>query len=250
MTQVAFLCYYIIIIFYKDSGGIKLKKIYVVMLVASIVLTGCTSFPDLSDEQSDMISQYIVGAVLNNTKGYQYSFKYDRTVLEPTLPPAPTFTPAPKANNKVPNSNSNSNGSKPVIENVSLNEVYNIEGINIQPVSVKSSKNIVTDFSSVSADAGKKLIIVSFKIKNNLSRAQNVNLVNKNIRYSLTMDGKSYGQAMLTIVEGDMMGFNENIAAGKSKEGVLLFQANKSAKVKKVEIEAVSGSKKSVVNIK
>lgn len=226
-----------------------MKKIYAVILVMSIALTGCASFPDLSEEESDMISQYLAGAVLNYSKGYKNSFVYDRTVLQPTLPPAPTLTPTKAPNTKTPSSNSGSN-SAPVIENVNLNEIYDISGINIQPVSVQMRKDIVTEFSSVSADPGKKLVIVSFKIKNNSSKAKNVNLVGKNVRYSLTMDGKSYGQAMLTIVEGDMLGFNEKIAAGSSKKGVLLFQADSSAKMKKVEIEAVSGNKRSVVNVK
>lgn len=226
-----------------------MKKIYAVILVMAIALTGC-GFPDLSEKESDMISQYLAGAVLNYSKGYKNSFVYDRTILEPTLPPAPTLAPTKAPDAKIPDNSNSGNSSAPVIESVNFNEVFNISGINIQPVSVKTRKDIVTQFSSVSADSGKKLIIVSFKIKNNSSKAKNVNLVDKNIRYSLTMDGKSYGQAMLTIIEGDMLGFNEKIAAGSNKKGVLLFQADSSAKVKKVEIEAVSGNKRSVINIK
>lgn len=226
-----------------------MKKIYAVILVMSIALTGC-GFPDLSEKESDMISQYLAGAVLNYSKGYKNSFVYDKTILEPTLPPAPTLTPTKAPDAKIPDNSNSGNSSAPVIESVNFNEVFNISGINIQPVSVKTRKDIVTQFSSVSADSGKKLVIVSFKIKNNSSNAKNVNLVDKNIRYSLTMDGKSYGQAMLTIIEGDMLGFNEKIAAGSNKKGVLLFQADSSAKVKKVEIEAVSGNKRSVINIK
>ncbi|HBA97424.1 MAG TPA: hypothetical protein DCZ23_04875 [Lachnospiraceae bacterium] len=227
-----------------------MKKIYIIILILSVTLTGCAGFPDLSEKESDMISQYIAGAVLNYTKGYQYSFDYDRTVLKPTLPPAPALAPADKTDTKVPESASKTGSSQPVTETVGLSDIYNIGGINISPVSVRTRKDIVTDFSSVSADAGKKLVIVSFRIKNNSSKGQNVNLASKNVKYSLTMDGKSYGQAMLTIVEGDMLGFNEKIAAGRSTRGVLLFQADTSAKVKKVQIEAVSGNKKSVVNIK
>lgn len=228
-----------------------MKKIYAVILVMSIVLTGCASFPDLSERESDMISQYIVGSVLNYSQGYKYAFTYDRTVLTPTPPPAPTQAPAPSMKPSTP-SNVNQSGSsnKPTMKDVSLSEIYGIAGINVFPVSVKATKDIVTEFSSVSAYPGKKLILVSFRIKNSSSKAQNVNLVSKNIRYSLTMDGKSCGQAQLTILEGDMLGFNEKIAAGKSASGVLVFQADASAKVKKAEIEVTSGNEKSVVNIK
>jgi len=230
------------------------KKMYAVILVISMVLTGCaTSFPDLTDTESDMISQYIVGAVLNNSKGYKHSFKYDRSVLSPTpVPtrkPVPAKKPAQTGSSQAAGGHQGPGGSMPV-SNVSLSKIYNTGGINIKPVSVEMKDDIVTDYSSVAASAGKKLIIVSFKIKNTSQSAKAVNFAKQNIRYSLTADGKSCGQAMLTIVEGDLQGFNENIAAGSSKKGVLLFQADKSVKLKNVVLEAVNGNKKSVVNVR
>ncbi len=77
------------------------KSMFAAALIISIVLTGCASVPDLSDEDNQIISQYIAGAVLNNSERYGYSFNYDKSVLDPTPKPtpAPTLAPAPEPEN-------------------------------------------------------------------------------------------------------------------------------------------------------
>lgn len=232
-----------------------MKKIFAVALVISLVLTGCAGVPDLSDEDSAMISHYIAGEVLNSSERYGYQFNYDRSVLRPT--PAPTVKPSPvpestpdrqEAGNHKPGGSSQ--GAEPVVKQVSLGEIYNIGGINVKPVSVKAKKGIVTSYSSVSPESGKKLVVVTFQIKNNSSGTKKVNLSGKNINYSITIGGKDYGVAKLTILEGDMLGFNEKIAAGKSKKGLLVFQVDKPVKLDDIVVTATDGSRESVVKIK
>lgn len=89
-----------------------------------------------------------------------------------------------------------------------------------------------------------------FLVKNNSNKAQKAAFVKKDISYSITIGGKSYGNAMLTIAEGDLLSFNEKIAAGGSKKGVLVFQADLSVKVKDVVVKAVKGNKEAAFNIK
>ena len=72
--------------------------------------------------------------------------------------------------------------------------------------------------------------------------SQKAAFVKKDISYSITIGGKSYGNAMLTIAEGDLLSFNEKIAAGGSKKGVLVFQADSSVIVIVVVVMAVKGN--------
>lgn len=247
------------------------KRMFAAALIISIVLTGCASVPDLSDEDNQIISQYIAGAVLNNSERYGYSFNYDKSILNPAPKPTPAPTPAPSAElEDTPGGgsqgkpgtgsqgggsstgNSSGAGSSGVssAKSVSPGELYNIPGISIKPLSVGTKKHISTDFSSISADDGKKLVIISFLIKNNSNKAQKAAFIKKNISYSITIGGKGYGNAMLTIAEGDLLSFNERIAAGGSKKGVLVFQADSSVKVKDVVVKAVQGNKETAFNIK
>ena len=155
------------------------------------------------------------------------------------------------AGNQGGSGNSQAGGSNmPVTQKASLSEVYNVTGINVNPVSYETKKNILTSYSSISADNGKKLVIVSFRFKNTSSGAKKVNLARKDISYSLTIGGESYGAPMFTIAEGDMLSFNEKIAAGKSKKGVLIFQVDSSVKVKNIVVKAVKGNKEATVSVK
>lgn len=246
------------------------KRMYAVALAASVVFTGCASVPDLSDKDSEMISQYIAGAVLNGSDNYKYAFNYDKSLLEPTPAPTPVPTPEPApepetggqgagstspgtgmAGNQGGSGNSQAGGSNmPVTQKASLSEVYNVTGISVNPVSYETKKNILTSYSSISAANGKKLVIVSFRFKNTSSGAKKVNLARKDISYSLTIGGESYGAPMFTIAEGDMLSFNEKIAAGKSKKGVLIFQVDSSVKVKNIVVKAVKGNKEATVSVK
>lgn len=248
------------------------KRMFAAALIISIILTGCASVPDLSDEDNQIISQYIAGAVLNSSERYEHSFNYDKSVLKPTPKPTPEPVPVKTAvpdgkeeqgnsgtqgmgnqgagGGKGSGTSTGSGGSAPAAKNVSLNQIYGIQGISVKPLSATSKKHISTSYSSISADKGKKLVIVSFAIKNNSSKAKKVNFVNKKVNYSITIGGKSYGQAKLTIAEGDLLSFNEHIAAGESKKGVLVFEADSSVKLKDIAVKAVKDNKEASFNLK
>lgn len=244
------------------------KRMFATVLIISMVLAGCARFPDLTESDSTMISQYIAGAVLNSSERYGHSFNYDKSVLKPTPKPATVKTAAPAGNEEqgnggtqgmgsqgtgrsnVSGTNTGSGSGTTLAKSVSLNQIYGIQGISVKPLSATSKKHISTSYSSISADKGKKLVIVSFAIKNNSSKAKKVNFANKDTRYSITIDGKSCGQAKLTIAEGDLLSFNENITAGGSKKGILVFEADTSVKLKNIVVKAVKGNKEASFNLK
>lgn len=246
------------------------KRMFAAALIISMVLSGCASVPDLTDQNNDMISQYIAGAVLNSSERYGHSFNYDKSVLNPTPKPTPKPTPVPtpaatpesqdgdsststgSQGNSGGTGGSTSNGSSGVsaAKSVNLDQIYNTAGISVKPLSVETKKDISTSYSSISADSGKKLVIVSFVIKNNSSRAVKANFARKEISYSITIGGENFGSPKLTIADGDLLSFNEKIPAGGSKKGVLVFQADSSVKIKDVKVKAAKGNKESVFSVK
>ena len=236
------------------------ERMFAAVLIISVLLTGCANVQTLTDQDNEVISQYIAGVVLNSSERYGHSFKYDKSVLNPT--PEPTQTPPPvqetdgPGSGGTPGTGSQGNGGGKgngsgvsLAKSVKLGQIYGIDGIDVKPASVKTKKHISTSYSSIAADNGKKLVIVSFVIKNNSSKAVKADFARKNVSYSLTIGGKSSGSAMLTIAEGDLLSFNEKIPAGGSKKGVLVFQADSSVKVKDVTVRAVKDNKESVFSV-
>lgn len=240
------------------------ERVFAAVLIISVLLTGCANVQTLTDQDNEMISQYIAGVVLNSSDRYGHSFKYDKSVLNPTPKPTPTPSPSPDTNSQgssgTPGTGSHGNGGGTgstgngssgisVAKRVQLGQIYDIAGINVKPKSVETKKHISTSYSSIAADEGKKLVIVSFVIKNNSSRAVKADFARKDVSYSITIGGESFGSPMLTIAEGDLLSFNEKIPAGGSKKGVLVFQADSSVKVKDVTVRAVKDNKESVFNV-
>lgn len=237
------------------------ERVFAAVLIISVLLTGCANVQTLTDQDNEMISQYIAGVVLNSSDRYGHSFKYDKSVLNPTPKPTPTPSPSPDTDSQgssgTPGTGSHGNGGSTgngssgisVAKRVQLGQIYDIAGINVKPKSVETKKHISTSYSSIAADEGKKLVIVSFVIKNNSSRAVKADFARKDVSYSITIGGESFGSPMLTIAEGDLLSFNEKIPAGGSKKGVLVFQADSSVKVKDVTVRAVKDNKESVFNV-
>ena len=76
-----------------------------------------------------------------------------------------------------------------------------------------------------------------------------MNLQKAGVQAELLLDGESAGAPLLSIVDGDLQSFSTKIAAGKRKQGVLIFEIDKSAEVNDVEVRFVKGNKESVVSI-
>ena len=230
------------------------KKLCIVVLAACVSMTGCAaSVPELTDTDSEMISQYLAGAVLNHDADYKYGFSYDKSVLKPTPTPEPTPTLVP-VQTKNPESKddrpvNDGTDSVPEVKEVDLASLYG-NGIEVKYKSYEVTKNITTEYSSVSAHDGKKLIVLRFKVKNSSNSTRKINLFKKNVTYSISINGKDCGAPLFSIAEGDMQYFTETVPAGKSKEGLLIFEIDKSAKLKNVVLNADNGKKKSSVNIK
>lgn len=243
------------------------ERLFAAVLIISVLLAGCANVQDLTDQDNEIISQYIAGVVLNSSDRYGHSFNYDKSVLKPT--PKPTQTPSPAPDTDSPGSGGtpgtgshgnggstgstgstgNGNSGVSVAKSVKLDQIYGIAGINVKPGTVETKKHISTSYSSIAADKDKKLVIVSFVIKNNSSKEARADFAKKNVSYSITIGGKNFGTPMLTIAEGDLLSFNEKIPAGGSKKGILVFQADSSVKVKDVTVRAARDNKESVFNV-
>ncbi len=234
------------------------KKIYIATAaVASLLLTGCGNTQELSEQNQNMIAQYMAGTLLKYDADYNGALVYDRAILEATPTPAPTqapvVTPAPTASsNSSDNSNNATAGddnSKGVLQETDLSSLINVSGIKVKKTSYKVTKSFGTAYSSVAADKGHKLLIVNFKLKNQSDSSKKVNLTGKNIKYTLSIGDNRYSP-LYTIADGDMQFFNEKIAAGSSKKGILVFQIKSSVKVKDAVVTAITEDSTADIKIK
>lgn len=215
------------------------RKFCIIALSIAMLLVGCgTDVPDLSRVDNNVAAQYVADALLRGDKHYDESLDYDHSILEPTPMPEPTPVPTATPGNDGEPGGGQGTQETPQVSNVSLTELYGIPGVAIEQSTyeVKNSYG-AGKYAAITPKAGKKLAVVYFMVSNDTGKAKKVALDGKSVDIQLYLNGKSEGRPLLSIADGDMQTFNEKIGAGKKKQGVLLFEIDKSVKIDKLEVQ-------------
>lgn len=230
------------------------RKLCIIALGVAALLVGCgTDVPDLSRVDNNVAAQYVADALLRGDKHYDESLDYDHSILEPTPEPTPVPTAKPEEDGK-PGDDAQGGGKggqggqeAPQVSNVSLSELYGIPGVTIEQGSyeVKNSYSMAKGVSVIPGK-GKKLAVAYFKISNAAGKVKKVKLTDGNVTMQLYLNGKSTGGPLRSIVPEDLQNFDEKIGAGKKKQGVLLFEIDKSVKIDKLEVQFSKGNRQAV----
>ncbi len=244
------------------------KKLGIFAVCTAVILTGCsTSVPDLSNVDNDIVAQYMADTVLQHDKNYEDAFQYDHSILLPT--PEPTKAPqTPQATEQpgggtgsdsvVAGGSSASGGAsvngggsstQEAKRNIALSDLYGISGIGITGSSYSVKNSYGSDYYAYTAKKGKKLLVANFTISNNKGGVETVNLADQDIDASLIVNGKTVAKPSMTMVEGDLQYFKKSIAGNQKKQGVLIFEIDKSLKVSGVQVQFTKGNSQSVVTM-
>ena len=101
----------------------------------------------------------------------------------------------------------------------------------------------------IKAEAGKKIVVLEFEVKNNSSSDKKVELLKKKILYTLQIEDGGEYQPDLAILVNDLQFYNEKIKKGKSKKAVLIFSVPKQEIKKTMKLQVVNGKQKAEVKI-
>ena len=229
------------------------KKLCVLTMMMAAMLTGCTDVPDLSNVDNSLAAD----ALLRNDKNYDDSLDYDHSILQATPTPAPTPVPTPAPSggpdkddgSSVPNGDG---GSKPGdnLESVSVSDIYGISGINIKAGTYRVTSSYGSSVAVCTPKKGNKLVVVNFTVANTSKASKKVNLQKQKIQAELLSGTTRLGAPMLSIVEGDLQYFNTTLNGGRKKQGVLVFEVDKSTKLKDVKVRFVKNGKEAVVSVR
>ncbi len=210
------------------------KRFCVAVLSAAILVTGCSSGPDLSRFNNDLEAEYIAGTLLKYNADYEGMLEYDRSILDVTPTPIPTPTLAPTSTPEgEEGSDTVSDSDNEEIETVAvaLNDVAPAKGISWSQETYEIKQSYGSDFATIEAGKKNKLLVVKFRLKNTNLKAKKVDFTNAELSYLLEVDGNVVASPLQTIIEGDLQYFTDTIPSGKSREGVLIFEVPKSQNV-------------------
>lgn len=241
----------------------KHKKICLgfALLLSLVTLSGCTDVKNLSDEESDMIAEFSAGVLLRYSEDYPYRLITDKqhsVEAEVTATPTPVETPVPtEAPTEVPTVASNGaiDSSDETTEkkeaSVSVNEIYQIEGLEFSYKSYQFCKSYGKGAGLIMAEDGQRLLVVSFGVRNTTGQTKKVNLMNRKIEYTLNLNGSEYLPGISMLKNGGLNYLKTIIQKGKTEEAVLIYSVSEEqTKVSSITLEIKAGEKVSDIQLK
>lgn len=231
--------------------GNKLKKRFL-LLIGTVFITaslfGCSKISP-TEEQNDMIAQYLAGIILRNEVNYTEKLVTPTPAPSPTLNPTVTEKPDNTDTNHTDSNkeDSNSQQTQPVLD---FTQVIGIDGLKFSYEKYERINEIFDGIQNINSEDGKQLLIISFKIENTSTQPITINLGDKKINYELDLGQDKKLKPLLTFLEEDLRFLNTTIKAGESQTGVVLFSIDKDQKMDSVNVIISENSKTTTIVLK
>ena len=216
----------------------KRIKIGFLLLVTACIMSGCGSSTkiELTNEQNDMIAEYIAGALLRYDMRYEEELIYasDAEVIledESSQVQQPVETKAPEVETQEPEQTETAEEVEIVYS--SLDEVFALDGVTITYKNsdfYKSYPEKGSDYFVIEPAASKKLMVAKFQLSNNSGKKQKIDLSGAGIKYSLNIGGTDY-TPLLTALPEDLRYLKINLEKEKKKTVIVVFEVNENAKL-------------------
>lgn len=207
-----------------------------IVLALALSLMGCgNTIPEMTEEQSAMISEYAAGLLLSNMKSGQSKLVDDETlaILEAEAAEKAKLEQekaAAAAAKKEKETASDKDGEKE--QNAPLAVIDIADFLGLKGMTIKYLGFEVTDSYTEGEDelalamdaiAGHKLVVVKFQLTNNEPEDCQCDVLSKNVYFKLDY-GNGYKSTLMTMLHSDLSLLDRTIPAGQSTEVVLLLQ--------------------------
>jgi hypothetical protein len=245
------------------------KPLLILTLFCGMMFTGCAKMTDLSDQQSDVIAEYMAGSVLRYTDNYKEALVYPEdtkdeqdnvTVIKESNDTkeestANTATDKQETNKgAVTTSSTGTKDTKTEKSDLSYQEFYKIISDNKYQIKyngfkLQSSYAQRDAYFTLTPTSGNKLLAVNFKVSNKSKSSVKVNLDKIHIVYKLsTKDGKSYSP-MVTLLDTDMKYLNFTLKSGNSDDAVLIFDVPENLKTDGLTLSISLNGQKAILDL-
>lgn len=217
-------------------------------IMAAVLLAGCSSpMPDLTPEESDLISEYAVGILLKHDKNYGNRLvdtsAYEDVVEEPEEElPEEEVEQTPEDSADDMGAVDAGQSEETVVSPTTVQDYYGIDGIEFQYLgheltqSYPSTGNDEEMFFSMDATAGEQLLVLKFSATNISSAEQNLNMMDKGVRCLVSINGEPSQRALTTMLLNDMQTYSDIMPAGSGTELVVVVEIPQSVSVESINL--------------
>lgn len=216
-----------------------MKKANVLLgsVAAALLMTGCATVPDLTQTETELISEYAVGVLLKYDKGHGrrlvdttgYDLVEETEVPEPEPPVEETpEEPELEETPEVVDVSQYEEAAQPAVSSVEA--YYGIPNIMISYTgwemvdSYPPQAEDETPFFSMDASQGMQLLVLKFNAQNLTGEDQTLNMMGYRATFRISVNGEASKGALATMLVNDMQTFDSVIPAGSSVDMVSIVE--------------------------
>lgn len=216
-----------------------MKKVisYLLICICCFSLCGCTPYPSMSDEDLDLVAEYAAGLLLKHSATAQNRLIDVEEALqvleEESKKEEPIEEPVDETEEKPEDPIQPEN---PVIDNAEQNEEVPLAPINdamgVNSLNVQFNGYEIKDsypdgsgaFFALDAGAGNKLLVVKLTLTNNTDNSVDINMLEQNVSFKVSLDGSGYKFVLSTMLLDDLSTYVGTLETGSSTQLVLISE--------------------------
>ncbi len=225
-----------------------MKKIftYLIICISSIMLCGCTEYPGIKDSDMDLVAEYAAGLLLEHSQTRDNRLmdveeamlifeeeKQEEIEKEPEEEIKEEEEPVTEPEEpKQPDTPVTDNTEVPEETTYPVNNVMGMELLSVQfnGYEIKDSYPDGSGaFFALDAGAGNKLLVAKVILTNNTDGSVDINMLDTNVSFKMSLDGNGYKFALSTMLLDDLSTYTGTLSAGSSAEFVLISEWNEEA---------------------
>ena len=256
----------------------KKKMICFVILISSCLLfTGCTQLTPLSEEETNMVAEYIAMLMLKYDANYENKLT---TTIE--IKDNPSYTNEEFAdltdeiNGKEENQEEDATKEEPADDNTSqagnestvtgpakewesgestdINSILGNENFTVRYKEANEYQsypdNKTDNYFTLEATEGKKLVVVSFSIVNVSGGEARYQMTDPNIYFRLDVKGENFVKPSMTLLTNDIQYIDVTLENKKAAEGVAVFSVDKDVDIREANILVYTDSKTAIEKLR
>lgn len=248
------------------ENEISVKKINVLLcsLGLACVLTGCGETIELTEEESEIITEYAVNLLLKYDKYYDdhlvdLSLYEEPQSVEETLPEED----ASEENSETEENNESTDNTEVVdatqeeeAEASSIEEFYGIPGFTFQYTGYdmtqtypETAENPEDAFFAMEATPGMQLLVLKFQAINQSGSEMELNMMNYGTRIRFSINGEASKSALSTMLLNDIQTYHGTVGAYELAELVAVIEVPTGTSIENITMTLRSDSDSATIGL-
>lgn len=232
-----------------------MRRLLVIFIsVLALLFTGCMKAYPLTEEETDIVAEYMAGLLLAKDKNYSLSLLSYDEVKELSNQATTNTKEEPIEETDKDNVIDNESEINSLDKTNSLSEVIGNKNFEIQFTGYKLADTYPEDETnrvfSIDPRKGNQLLIVNFTLENLNNKDMTIDLSKEKIQYQLKINGENIYKPLLVLLENNLQYINMKIAANSKIPTVLIFELEKDTDLSKISLLVSNNSKSKEIEFK